>query len=94
MKAPSTGLVWMNHQGRYVIWRIKAYAHLLFPYRMAVFRHFLRDFGRLDFLVYSPLRYLARCIPVHYIPRTPLRYLAQTATLSGANRYVIWRKRF
>ena len=85
MKAPSTDLVWMIHQGRYVIWRIKPYARLPFPHRMAVFGHFLRDFGRLDFLMHSPLRYLAHCISGHYIPRTPLRYLAQTATLSGAN---------
>ena len=40
-------------------------------------------------------RYVIRRILHRYNPpKTPLRYLAQTATLSGANRYAIRRESF
>jgi len=37
------------------------------------------------------LRYLAQIFLDKWSYPPPLRYLAQTATLSGANRHVIWR---
>jgi len=95
VKMPPTDFVQIvQHQGRYVIWRIKALSRLLLAHKMVAFRHFVRGFWAIVFpCVFPATLFGALCFDT-LLPRPPLRYLAQTATLSGANRYVIWRKLF
>ncbi len=93
MKMQPTHLVQTLHHGRYVIWRIKAFSRLPFPYKIADL-HGFRGFSATWFPCVFPATLSGALCSGTLLPRPPLRYLAQTATLSGANRYVIWRKLF
>jgi hypothetical protein len=85
-----SGLVRIVYQGRYVIRRIMVWLYHTLPPQIAAWRHFLPGFWAALIPYVVPATLSGALSSGTFLLRPPLRYLAQTATLSGANycRYV------
>lgn len=79
------------YEGRYVIQRVMARLSHTFPLKRASWWRFLPGFGAFFASDVAPATLFGALHIRTFFLRPPLRYPAQTATLSSANRYVIRR---
>src|SRR5437763_12496384 len=80
------------YEGRYVIQRVMARLYHTLPLKKASRWQFLSGFWALLASDVAPATLFGALHIRTFFLRPPLRYPAQTATLSSANRYVIRRK--